>query len=165
MTLWLSNAVLIALFGGGAYYLMTTLMQRAQLARRMSLAIGTGRSSQRELRMAQSALQISSSIGRVAAALGRFLPLGEGDRHKIEVNLRRAGFHTSNAVATMLGIKFSCLLGGFVVGMTFSAVYFSGMLVFFGGLIGGVFTGVLLNIIPEWILKRLANNRIRRIKR
>ena len=91
------------------------------------------------------------------------MPLGESDRHKIAVSLQGAGFRSTNAVATMLGIKFACLVVGLAVGMVASTIVFPGGSGWLFGLVGGVLIGVLLNVLPEMILGRLAGNRQRRI--
>ena len=66
-------------------------------------------------------------------------------------------------MTAMLGIKFVCLVGGLITGIVASTLLLSGTMALFAGLIGGVFMGVLLNIMPEVVLGRLATGYQRRI--
>ena len=160
---WLASATLFLLVGAGAYFLLATWFDRAQIARRMGLSLGATRGSRSERRISDGAAGIRSTVGSTMALLGRLMPLGEEDRQKIAVSLQRAGYRSSNAVATMLGIKFACLVSGLVFGVVALTATLPGTLGVFTGLIGGVLAGVLLNVVPEMVLSRLATNRLRRI--
>ena len=158
----LTGGVPFVILGVGIYYLVTILLDRVRMARRMNLALGRTRGSPTDSHMARAA-DIKSRIGNTIAILGRLMPLGEEDRRKIAVSLQRAGYRSGNAVATMLGIKFACLVTGLVTGLAVLGAAFPGLLGLFSGLVAGVFGGVLLNVIPELVLGRLAARRLRRI--
>ena len=160
---WLGSGVAFVLVVVGSYYLVATQLDRGRVARRMSLALGGTRGLRAERRMAEGAAGLKSTVGSSVAALGRLMPLGEEDRQKIAVSLRRAGYRSSNAVATVLGIKFACLIAGLVAGLVALTPMLPGMLGLLAGLVGGVLGGVLLNVVPEMVLGRLAADRVRRI--
>ena len=160
---WLASGAAFVLVAAGAYYVVSAQLDRARVARRMNLALGGTRGSRAERRMAEGAAGLKSTVGSSVAFLGRLMPLGEEDRQKIAVSLQRAGYRSSNAVATMLGIKFACLITGLVAGLIALTPTLPGILGLLAGLIGGVLAGVLLNVVPEMVLGRLATNRLRRI--
>ena len=160
---WLASGAAFVLVAAGAYYIVSAQLDRASVARRMNLALGGSRGSRAERRMAEGAAGLKSTVGSSVASLGRLMPLGEEDRQKIAVSLQRAGYRSSNAVATMLGIKFACLITGLVAGLIALTPTLPGILGLLAGLIGGVLAGVLLNVAPEMVLGRLATNRLRRI--
>lgn len=160
---WIAGGAFLATTAFITYYMITSTSQHIRVANRMRLALGDERASKRENRLLGRATTIKFAAGKVIAVFGRLMPLGDADRQKIAVNLARAGYRSTGAVATMLGIKFACLLGGLITGLVTATIMLSGALVLFGGLLGGVLIGVLLNIMPEVILGRLAVRRQRRI--
>lgn len=155
-------AVLLSV-AGGSFYLINALLARARIGRRMNLAVGGLQGSRRAGGMREGTANLRVKLGGGVAALGRLMPLGEEDREKIGTSLRRAGYRSTNAVAFMLGLKFACLLIGLVVGLIAISPTLPGVLGLGAGLIGGVFAGVLLNILPEFAIGRLAARRMRRI--
>ena len=160
----LASGAVVAVVAAAAYYLTSTLGNRTRVGRRMNLALGAARSSGTERRVAQGAAELRTSVGSIAAALGRLMPLGEDDRNKIAVSLQRAGHRSANAVSIMLGIKFACLIAGLAFGTIGLSAALPGTPGILVGLIGGVLAGVLLNVVPEMVLGRLAANRLRRIE-
>ena len=163
MQLLYAGALAFLLVGLGVYLLVRRLQARAAVERRVKLALGQPRGA-RERRMAKGGAALKSSMGTGIASLGRMMPLGEKDRQKIVVSLQRAGYRSSNALATMLGIKFSCLVGGLAVGGFALYGTLPGPLGVVVALVGGLVVGVVLNVFPEMVLGRLASNRLRRIE-
>lgn len=149
---------------GGVYFLIMVLLRRGRLARRMHLALGGAGRTRAERRLASGALGLKSRLGSIVASMGGLMPLGEEDRQKIAVSLQRADFRSSNAVAMMLGLKFSCLLAGLISGLIFLSPLLPGAIGVGAGIIGGLLGGVMLNIVPEIVLQRLAARRLRRIE-
>ena len=145
------------------YYAMTTVFDGVRSARRVKLALGSTRGPTTESRLAEGTAGIRTTVGRSVVALGRLMPLGEKDRQKIAVNLRRAGYRSTNALASMLGVKFACLLAGLTLSPFVVTGMIPGTLGVLVGLVSGVFVGVLLNVLPESVLGRIAANRLRRI--
>ena len=164
MSVGYNTLVAILVVGGGAYALILVLTRRFRLSRRMSLALGDSGRSRTEGRLAAGAEGFMLRAGAVAATLGGLMPLGEDDRRKILVGLQRADFRSTNALAVMLGIKFSCLLIGFVASMVFLPPLFSAPMGLVAGLIGGVLAGVVLNTIPELVLQWLAKRRLLKVE-
>ena len=160
---WIAGGAFFLIAAAVAYNLMTSAIDRVRVARRIKQALGEAQASRSERRLVEGAVGVKSTVGKAVVALGRLMPLGESDRHKIAVSLQGAGFRSGNAVATMLGIKFACLVVGLALGMVTSASIFPGGSGWLFGLVGGVLIGVLLNVLPEMILGRLAANRQRRI--
>ena len=161
-----SNLVIFAAFicfAGGAYFLITTMLSRARITRRMNLALGGASRTRLQRGMAGGAAGLKTRLSGGVAALGRFMPLGEDDRQKIATSLHRAGYRSTNALATMLGIKFACMLTGLVTGLIMLTPLLPGVLGLTAGLIGGLLLGVMLNIMPEVVLTRLAAGRLYRI--
>ena len=163
MRLLFAGALAFLLVGLGVYLLIRWLQGRAAVARRVHLALGRPPGSG-ERRMAKGGAALKSTMGTGVAALGRMMPLGEKDRQKIVVSLQRAGYRSSNALATMLGIKFTCLLGGLGVGGFALYGTLPGAMGMLLTLVGGLVAGVVLNVFPEMALGRLASNRLRRIE-
>ena len=155
----------VAAPGVGVFVLVRNLMDRSRLKRRLSLAEGRIDAQTRlSSRLAEGAAGVGGGLGRVFTALGALMPLGEDDRHKIAVGLQRAGFQSSNAVTIILGTKFACLVLGLVVGTIVLSPYQPGMLGIGLGLFGGFLGGVMLNLLPEMIVGRLAAKRLWRIQ-
>lgn len=148
---------------------VSRLRLRARLAGRMRLAAGDADHARE--RLAQSSMELRGHLARALGALGRLMPLGVKDREKIVAALRRAGYEGSGALATVLGAKMACLVVGIVTGLavlppfisTVSEVFVGGAVVLLGAVIGGLFLGVALNLLPEFVVARLGAGRHRRI--
>ena len=162
MTLVVVAVLLTAGTAFAAFAVTNALTLRARMARRLRLASGTvsGAPGRGGLRVAD----VRQGVGRVMAVLGRLMPLGEEDREKIAVSLRRAGsLSDTAALATVLGMKAGCLLVGLVLGLVLLPPRWPGLLGWGIGLVGGFLGGVILNLLPELVVSRLAAARLRRI--
>ena len=146
-----------------AYMLVDGTRTRMRVHRRLDLALGGRGLTDVETRLAEHSASVRSSVGRVAAMLGGLMPLGEDDREKIAASLRRAGFGSGQAVMAVLGAKTAALLVGLVAGLVVVPPMFSGLVGWGAGLVGGFMGGVLLNLVPEFVVARLAKARMRRI--
>ena len=147
----------------GTLLVFNRLVMHIRMARRLSLATGGMGRTKLERTLAERTAGARGVAGRVLAGLGGLLPLGEDDRQKIAVALRRAGFHSSNAIAIVLGSKAACILVGVTTGLVVIAPMLPGALGWGAGLVGGLLIGVMLNLLPEFVVHRLAASRSRRI--
>ena len=136
---------------------------RIRMARRLKLASGGVRRGSTEPTLAERSAEFRGGLGRVFAALGALMPLGEDDRQKISTAVRRAGLRSSNAATVVLGTKATCVLVGATTGLVAGPALQPGLLGWAGGLIGGVLLGVALNLAPEFVVFRLAAMRMGRI--
>ena len=148
------------LLGAGIYAVVVSTFERRRFAQRVSLAAGrSNQESSLESRIASGTAGIRGALESVLTVLGRLMPLGEEDRAKISTALNLAGFRSPNSVIVVLGGKFACLATGLIVGTLFFNDFQPGAL---GWLIGvgiGFFLGVLLNLLPEMIVNRMAKHR------
>lgn len=148
------------LVGTGIYAVVVSTFERRRFAQRVSLAAGrSNQQSSLESRIASGTAGIRGALESVLTVLGRLMPLGEEDRAKIGTALNLAGFRSPNSVIVVLGSKFACLATGLIVGTLFFNDFQPGAL---GWLIGvgiGFFLGVLLNLLPEMIVNRMAKHR------
>lgn len=148
------------LVGAGIYAVVVSTFERRRFAQRVSLAAGrSNQQSSLESRIASGTAGIRGALESVLTVLGRLMPLGEEDRAKIGTALNLAGFRSPNSVIVVLGSKFACLATGLIVGTLFFNDFQPGAL---GWLIGvgiGFFLGVLLNLLPEMIVNRMAKHR------
>lgn len=148
------------LVGTGIYAVVVSTFERRRFAQRVSLAAGrSNQESSLESRIASGTAGIRGALESVLTVLGRLMPLGEEDRAKIGTALNLAGFRSPNSVIVVLGAKFACLATGLIVGTLFFNDFQPGAL---GWLIGvgiGFFLGVLLNLLPEMIVNRMAKHR------
>ena len=148
------------LVGAGIYAVVVSTFERRRFAQRVSLAAGrSNQESSLESRIASGTAGIRGALESVLTVLGRLMPLGEEDRAKIGTALNLAGFRSPNSVIVVLGSKFACLATGLIVGTLFFNGFQPGAL---GWLIGvgiGFFLGVLLNLLPEMIVNRMAKHR------
>lgn len=148
------------LVGAGIYAVVVSTFERRRFAQRVSLAAGrSNQQSSLESRIASGTAGIRGALESVLTVLGRLMPLGEEDRAKIGTALNLAGFRSPNSVIVVLGAKFACLATGLIVGTLFFNDFQPGAL---GWLIGvgiGFFLGVLLNLLPEMIVNRMAKHR------
>ena len=156
--------LLLVCVAGGAYFSIAALVDRVQVARRITLALGGASQHRGERGVADGVSSMTSRLASGLAQLGEFLPLGEKDRLKIATSLQRAGVRSSNAVAIMLGIKFACLAVGLAAGLLLLTPIFPGVLGLTAGLVGGVMAGVVLNVAPELLLQYFATQRLYRIE-
>lgn len=155
-------AVLSAL-GILVFVSVRALVDRLRVSRRLQLAEGRGE-ERIEHRLAESAAGVRGAAERVLTALGGLMPLGEEDRQKIAASLQRAGISSNNAVTVVLGAKLACLVTGLVVGMVVIVRWQTGPFSWLIGLVGGFIAGVMLNLIPELALTKLAARRLWRIQ-
>ena len=155
-------AVLSAL-GILVFVSVRALVDRLRLSRRLQLAEGRGE-ERIEHRLAESAAGVRGAAERVLTVLGGLMPLGEEDRQKIAASLQRAGISSNNAVTVVLGAKLACLVTGLVVGMVVIVRWQTGPFSWLIGLVGGFIAGVMLNLIPELVLTKLAARRLWRIQ-
>ena len=158
------SLVLLLALGACIFFGMRRLMDRSRLARRLQLAEGRVARRDAEKRFAQRAAIVKGSLARVFTILGTLMPLGEDDRHKIALSLQRAGFQSSNAVTIVLGTKFACVLTGLAAGLILLTPMMPGILGVGLGVVGGLLGGVMLNLIPELIVGKLASGRLFRIQ-
>lgn len=145
------------------YLLVVRVIVRTRLARRMGLAAGRGKRTAIEARLASQSASIKGVLGGLLGVLGAAMPLGDDDRSKIAVSLRRAGYESANSLTVMLGVKALCLIVGLVAGLALVVGYIPGAFGWLLGLLAGLGAGVGANLVPEMILARLAANRTRRI--
>lgn len=160
------DLLLLAVLSGLGFLVYVSVrgaLDRQRLGRRLQLAEGRMEAGI-EHRLAESAAGMRGALERVLTALGGLMPLGEEDRQKIAVSLQRAGFPSNTAVPVVLGAKLACLFAGLVAGFVAIVQWKSGPLGWFLGLIGGFIAGVMLNLIPELILSKLATRRLWRIQ-
>lgn len=155
-------AVLSAL-GILVFVSVRALVDRLRVSRRLQLAEGRG-GERIEHRLAEGAAGVRGAAERVLTALGGLMPLGEEDRQKIATSLQRAGISSNNAVTVVLGAKLACLVTGLVVGMVVIVRWQTGPFSWLIGLVGGFIAGVMLNLIPELVLTKLAARRLWRIQ-
>ena len=155
-------AVLSAL-GILVFVSVRALVDRLRVSRRLQLAEGRGE-ERIEHRLAESAAGVRGAAERVLTVLGGLMPLGEEDRQKIAASLQRAGISSNNAVTVVLGAKLACLVTGLVVGMVVIVRWQTGPFSWLIGLVGGFIAGVMLNLIPELVLTKLAARRLWRIQ-
>ena len=158
-----SSAILLTALlavAGVTFFLISVFLERLRMTRRVRLAVGGSREAGVEGRVAAG---VKSGASRLAARLGALMPLSEEDREKIAVGLQRAAFRSDNAVSVVLGMKFACLLIGVAVGLTVLPPMWPGLMGWGIGILGGLLGGVVLNLLPEFAVSRLAAARFRRI--
>lgn len=144
--------------------LINRAVERVRVARRVNLAMGSRGRSRVEARFVERSADIRGRLGNVLAGLGGLLPLGDEDRQKIGTALRRAGFRSTNTIAAVLGAKAACLLAGLATGIAVVPPFVTGPMGWGGGVVAGLLLGVLLNLLPEMVVSRLATLRFRRIR-
>ena len=140
------------------YLAVSAWQNRQRMARRLQLAEGQSAGSTFDERLAEGAAGVRGALERTFTALGGIMPLGEDDRKKIAMSLQRAGYQSSNAVLVVLGAKLACLVGGLVVGAL--VIGSPGPMGLAIGLGGGFLVGVMLNLLPELIVSKIATKRI-----
>lgn len=144
--------------------LINRAVERVRVARRVNLAMGSRGRSRVEARFVERSVDLRGRLGSALAGLGGLLPLGDEDRQKIGTALRRAGFRSSHTIAAVLGAKAACLLAGLVTGIAVVPSLVTGPMGWGGGVLAGLLLGVLLNLLPEMVVARLATLRFRRIR-
>lgn len=163
MTRDLLLLLVLSLTGGLVFVFVRRLFDRLHMARRLQLA--EGRVEERvENQLADSVAGVRGAAERALAVLGGFMPLGEEDRAKIATSLQRAGIQSNNAVTIVLGAKLACLLAGLVIGMVVIVRWQTGPFSWLFGLVGGFIAGVMLNLVPELVLSKVAARRLWRIQ-
>ena len=166
MTTEVAYGLIFAVVVGGIMVLINSVLGRVRMARRMKLATGGfGRSRMLESAFVERSDKVRSALGGALGALGGLMPLGEDDRHKIVVNLQRAGFRSANAITAVLGAKVLSLLVGLAIGLVAlpPLVPAAALLRWGAGLLGGLLIGVMLNLLPELVVTRIGTSRLRRI--
>ena len=142
-----------------AYALVSAVFERRRFANRLQMASGQTASASLESRIASSTAGVRGAIERIFTALGALMPLGQEDRAKITTALNLAGFRSPNAVTVVLGTKFASFVCGLAIGTLFFNDYQPGALGWLIGIGIGFFVGVILNLLPELVVNRLANRR------
>ena len=156
-------ANLIALAGAlaagmAAFLIMNATLNRRRVGRRLRLAEGRSQASSADKRIAESSAVVRGAAERVLTVLGGVMPLGEDDRRKISASLQRAGYQSSNATLVVLGLKLACLLSGLLIGtLMFAKPGAMGLAI---GIGSGFLFGVMLNLLPEIVLSKLASKRL-----
>lgn len=153
-----------------AVWAVNRVFLHVRLVRRLNLVRGgTGRTAI-ETKLLGRSTNIRGSFGRGLAVVGGLLPLGEDDRMKITVALGRAGYRSGNATAVVIGAKACCVLGGLAAGLVVlpplvpAMLGWNAELVGWGvGAVGGLLLGVMLNLVPELGVARMAAARYRKI--
>ena len=152
-------AILVAL-------LLRRWFLRLRMAGRVRLAAGSG-VKRPQPNLADRSAEIRGVLGGALMAAGRLVPLGEEDRQKIAVAMRRAGFRSGNAVALVLGVKMACMIAGaagaLVLVPPLLPVALPAPVRWGGTLIAGLLFGVMVNLLPELVVARLAARRLKRI--
>ncbi|MDE0191784.1 MAG: type II secretion system F family protein [Gammaproteobacteria bacterium] len=160
----LGGAAAALLVGGGGYFAVAALVDRTMVQPRLALAVGARKRIGDSVRIAAEGVdQVKTRLSKLAVGAGRLMPLTTKDREKIAVNLHRAGYRSANALTIMLGIKFACLLSGFAIGMVVATPLAPEMFGLLAGLVAGLFGGVLLNVVPELLLRQLVTRRLRNV--
>ena len=147
----------------GVYAWTSKLVTRARVARRIGLGTGVRRLAAVEEAFAVRSAAIQNKAGKALTALGAFFPLGDDDRAKIARSLQRAGFRSSNSVTFVLGIKAAGVVIGLIGGIVGSGLYVEGLAAWATGVVGGLILGLVLNLVPEFVVARLGAARLRRI--
>ena len=150
----------VLLVGATVFGLLSVFLQRVRMTRRLRLATGSSGGGAGDGRVAAG---VKSGVSRAATALGALMPLNEEDRRKIAVGLERAAMRSEDAVSVVLGIKFACILVGLAGGLVVLPPMWPGLVGWGIGAVGGLLGGVLLNLLPELAVKRLAAARFRRV--
>ncbi|MCY3819765.1 MAG: type II secretion system F family protein [Gammaproteobacteria bacterium] len=158
------SVVLLAVLAIALLMIASAMINRRRVLRRLQLATGDVRESRVQSRIAEGMTGVRSGVERTLGVLGTFLPLGQKDQEKISVGLQRAGFRSANAVTVAIGTKVACLLVGLAGGGLGVSTLFSGVIGWGAGLLGGLLLGVACNLVPEWIITRLAARRVWRIQ-
>lgn len=160
---WLVDAAGFALVLVIGYGLTRYFATQIRLTRRIKLATGERGSARQAVSLTESTMNLRSVLKASMITVGRFMPLNSDDRTKIALALQRAGFRASGGLAVMLGTKFSCLVGGLLSGIIGAVIYIPGPFAWPIGLVGGTLAGVVLNIFPELVVRRLGGKRMWRI--
>ena len=157
--------ILLACLVVSVLVLVSLTINRRRVAGRIRLATGgDDHESGVQSRIAEGMTEVRSGLERVLGVLGTFMPLGEEDQQKIAVGLQRAGFRSANAITFVIGTKVACLLIGLVGGSLAASTLYPGVMGWGVGLLGGLLVGVAFNLVPEFIVTRLAARRTWRIQ-
>lgn len=142
------------------FWLLTTVLDRRRMTTRLRLALGgEGR------RVADVAIgeELRGGIGRFLGRLSRLMPLGDEDRAKIKLSLRRAAHDNEQTLSLVLGAKVACILLGLAVGLFTGPAFLEGPLGWLAGIGGGFLFGILINTLPELVVTRMGVRRLRRV--
>ncbi len=164
MTLQALAVVLLASLLVTSTVLVSAMVSRRRVAGRLRMATGGNQESRVQSRLAEGMTGVRSGLERVLGVLGTFMPLGEEDQQKIAVGLQRAGFRSANAVTFVIGTKVACLLIGLVGGGLAASTLYPGVIGWGIGLLGGLLVGVAFNLVPEFVVTRLAARRVWKIQ-
>ena len=164
MNLQVIAIVLLATLTVALVMILSSAMNQRRVAQRLRLATGGDEESRVQSRIVEGMTGVRSGLERVLGVLGTFMPLGEEDQQKIAVGLQRAGFRSANAVTFVIGTKVACLLLGLVGGGLAASTLYPGVVGWGVGLLGGLLVGVACNLVPEFVVTRLAARRVWRIQ-
>jgi len=164
MNLQIIAVVLLTALTVSLLLLLSSAMNRRRVTQRLQLATGGDQESRVQSRIAEGMTGVRSGLERVLGVLGTFMPLGEEDQQKIAVGLQRAGFRSATAVTFVIGTKVACLFVGLVGGGLSASTLYPGVIGWGVGLLGGLLVGVACNLVPEFVVTRLAARRVWRIQ-
>ena len=151
--------VAVAVVGMFAFGIWIRIRNRRTVMRRMRLAVGNPIESV----SAGLSAGLLGATGTVMGTLAQLMPLGAEDQDKIRRGLRRAGIDTEQAFAVIVGAKVSCVLLGIVAGLVIGPLALDGLIGWLAGLGGGFLGGIILNLLPEFVVTYLGRRRIRHV--
>lgn len=153
--------VMMLAMAGSSYALLSTMLGRRRMAMRVRFALG-GREGARPVET-DLRTELRGGASQLLARLGGLMPLGDEDREKIQTSLWRANFTSNQAFAVVLGAKLLCILVGLAVGVVLGPTLLDGALGWVAGVGGGFLGGILLNLLPEFVVARAGTRRLRRV--
>lgn len=159
-----ATIVIVATVALATFAIVDRLLGRVHMSRLLNLSRGGQTGASVEGIITARAADLRSGVDRVAVTLGKLMPLGDDDRRKIAVALQRAGYRSANSVTIVLGAKTASIFAGLAIGIVVARPWAPGLLGWGAGVVAGLFLGVILNLIPELAVARLATMRMRRIK-
>ena len=155
----IAAVVAVAVVGMVAFGIWIRIRNRRTVTRRLRLAVG----NPVESISAGLSAGLLGATGTVMGTLAQLMPLGAEDQDKIRLGLRRAGIDTEQAFAVIVGAKVSCVLLGIVAGLVIGPLALEGPIGWLAGLGGGFLGGIILNLLPEFVVTFLGRRRIRHV--
>ena len=157
--------MLIAIIGtGGAVYYLLFGLCCARAHDPPHAARGRQRTRGKPTVERRVAAGMKSGVSRLAAQLGGLMPLKDADREKIAVGLRRAAFRSDSALSSRAWRQVRLPAGGtgrWDRGVAPELARGVGLGDWPAG--WSLFAGVLLNLLPEFVVSRIATVRYRRV--